>query len=154
MDTYGTCTFTIGDPIRLQGFPDGAAIPWSQDENVHERMKSEIEDMYDVFNDATYPYEDYYKYVEIGFVRGITEAHAVNEAAANWAGLKVVASLSALYRLDLDQNEESIMASYIDILKDHPSALNLLYKAGVDIGKNTIDNGDNRINTTKKSLDT
>ncbi len=133
MDTNGTFTFTIGDPIRLKGFSDGAAVPWSQEEGVQKQIKDEIEEMFDVFSDRTYPYDDYYKYVETGFLRGVAEAKTLNEAAANWAGLKVVAELSALYRLDLEQDVGKITASYVAVLKDHPSALVLLAKTGVSI---------------------
>jgi len=133
MSTGGTFTFTTGNPIQLQGFRDGAAVLWAQDQEVHRRMKSEIDNMFDVFSDGTYPYEDFYKYVETGFLQGITEAETVNDAAANWAGLKVVAALSASYRLDLDQDEGRITKSYLDGLKNHPSALKFLAQAGIAV---------------------
>jgi hypothetical protein len=133
MSTGGTFTFTTGNPIQLQGFRDGAAASWPQDPDVQRRMKNEIEDMFDVFSGDAYPYEDYYKYVESGFLQGIIEAETVNDAAANWAGLKVVAELSAVYRLNLHQDVGKITASYVDVLKNHPSALTLLSKAGVAI---------------------
>lgn len=131
MDKYGTFTFTPGNPIQLMGFSDGAAVLWSQNQDIHRQMTSAIEDMIDVFCDGTYPYENYYKYVEAGFLRGMIESESLNETTANWAGLKVVASLSALYRLDLDQDEGKIIASYLDQLKDHPSAMKSLTEIGV-----------------------
>ena len=82
---------------------------------------------------TTYPYEDYYKYVEAGFLKGIREAESVNEAAVNWAGLEAVAALSAVDRLDLDQDEGKITASYIDGLQNHPMALTLLSQAGITV---------------------
>ncbi len=126
MMKYGTFTFSAGDPIKLMGFNEGAAVSWAQGQETHRQMTSAIEDMIDVFCDGTYPYENYYKYVESGFLRGILETESLNDIAANWAGLKVVASLSAEYRLDFDQDEKKIAASYIDQLKNHPSAVKFL----------------------------
>ncbi len=131
MNTESTFTFTTEKPLKLQGFRDGAAVSWAQDPDVQRRMKNEIEDMFDVFSEDAYPDEDYYQYVESGFLHGITEAETVNDDAENWAGLKVVAGLSAVYRLDLGQDEGQITKSYLDVLKDHPSALKFLAQAGI-----------------------
>ena len=133
MNKIGTFTFTTGEPIRLQGFSDGAAVSWAQDKGILKQIKDEIEDRLDVFSDDTYPYEDYYTYVEAGFLQGIREAESVNEAAVNWAGLEAVAALSALDRLDLDQDEGKIRASYVEILKNHSLALTLLSQAGIAV---------------------
>ncbi len=133
MNTIGTFTFTTGEPIRLQGFSDGAAISWARDQGIQKQIKDEIEGQFDVFSDDTYPYEDFYKYVEAGFLQGIREAEFVNEAAVNWAGLQAVAVLSAIDRLDLDQDEEKIIASYVNGLKNHPKALTLLTQAGITV---------------------
>ncbi len=133
MNTIGTFTFTTGEPIRLQGFSHGAAVSWAQDKRIQQQIKDEIEDRLDVFSDDTYPYEDYYTYVEAGFLRGIREAESVNEAAVNWAGLDAVASLSAVDRLDLDQDKKNITAWYVDTLKNHPMALTLLSQAGIAV---------------------
>jgi hypothetical protein len=157
MSTNGTFTFTTGHPIQLEGFRHGAAVSWAQDKDVRKRIKDKIEDGFDVFSDGSYPYEDYYKYVEAGFLQGIIEAETVNEAAANWAGLEVVASLSAIYRLDCTQSEEKITASYIDTFKDHPLALHLLSESGiaVDTSETTRMAGANDLaSATKASRDT
>lgn len=95
MNTIGTFTFTTDAPIRLQGFGDGTAISWAQDTRIQKPIKDEIEDRFDVFSDDTYPYEDYYKYGEAGFLQGIKEAKFV---------YKTVAALSALDRLNLAQD--------------------------------------------------
>lgn len=134
MNKIGTFTFRTGEPIQLQGFSDGSAVSWAQDKGIQKQIKDEIEDKLDVFSDETYPYENFYKYVEAGFLQGIREAESVNAAAANWAGLEAVAALSALDRVDLDQDEEKITASYVDILKNHPLALTLLSEAGISVG--------------------
>ncbi len=133
MSKIGTFTFTTGEPIRLQGFSDGAAVSWARDQRIQKQIKDEIEGQFDVFSDDTYPYEDYYKYVETGFLQGIKDAESVNEAAVNWAGLEAVAMLSAIDRLDLDQDKEKITASYVDGLKNHPKALTLLTQAGITV---------------------
>ena len=133
MNTIGTFTFTTGEPIRLQGFSDGAAVSWARGKGIQKQIKDAIESQFDVFSDDTYPYEDYYKYVEAGFLQGIREAESVNDAAVNWAGFEAVAALSAVDRLDLDQDEDKIAASYIDGLKNHPMALTLLSSAGITV---------------------
>ena len=134
MHTIGTFTFTIGEPIRLQGFSDGAAVSWAQDKGIHKQLKNKIEEQFDVFSDETYPYDDYYQYVEEGFLQGITDAESVNQAAANWAGLEAVAALSTLHRVDLDQDVTKITNSYLKMFENHPSALSLLSEAGIAIG--------------------
>ncbi len=136
MSKYGSFTLTIGHPIQLQGFSDGAAVSWSQDEEALRQIKSEIEGLFDVFSDEVYPYEDFYQYVESGFIQGITEAQTMNDASANWAGLKVIALLSAPYRLDLDQDEGEILASYADRFTNHPLGLNFLSQAGIPVDRN------------------
>lgn len=133
MNKIGTFTFTTGKPVQLQGFSDGAAVSWARDQGIQKQIKDEIESQFDVFSDDTYPYEDFYKYVEAGFLQGIREAESVNEASVNWTGLKAVAALSAADRLDLDQDEDKITASYIDALKNHPMALTLLSQAGITV---------------------
>ena len=129
----GTFTFTIGHPIQLNGFKDGAAVSWAQDREVRQRIQDEVEGMFDVFCDGTYPYEDFYKYVECGFLKGVKEAETVNEVAANWAGLEVIASLSAPHRLDLEQDERKVTASYLEEFKDYPAALQFLSQAGIPV---------------------
>ncbi len=137
MTAIGTFTYTTGEPLRLQGFSDGAAVSWARDKGIQEQIKEKIEDQFDVFSDDTYPYEDYYKYVEAGFLQGIKDAESVNEAAVNWAGLEAVAALSALDRQDHDQDEEQIKASYIEILKKHSLAAALLSQAGIAVAIET-----------------
>ena len=143
MKTDGTFTFTVGDPIHLHGFADGAAVAWSQDQDTQKKIKNAIEEMFDVFSDNTYPYEDFYQPIERGFLQAIIVAKTVNEAAANWAGLKAVATLSAIYRLDLNQEAETIMAWYGMLLKKHPAALALLSDIGVmlDSKPDAVDGG-------------
>ena len=133
MNKIGTCTFTTGKPLQLQGFSDGAAVSWARDEGIQKQIKDEIEGQFDVFSDDTYPYEDFYKYVEAGFLQGVREAESVNEAAVNWAGLEAVAALSAVDRLDFNQDKDKITASYIDGLKNHRMALTLLSQAGITV---------------------
>ncbi len=132
MKTIGTFTFTTGEPIRLQGFSDGAAVSWARDKGIQQQIKDEIKNQFDVFSYDTYPYEDYYKNVETGFLQGIKDAESGNEAAVNWAGLEAVAALSAVDRLDLDQDEEKIKTSHVEILKNQSLPAIFLSQAGID----------------------
>ncbi len=76
MNAIGTFTFTTGEPIRLQGFSEGAAVSWAQDKDIQKQIRDEIEGQFDVFSDDTYSYEDYCTYVEAGFLQSIKEAES------------------------------------------------------------------------------
>ena len=68
-----------------------------------------------------------------GFRMGATISWSQDKASASWAGLKVNASLSAPYRLDLDQDEGEILASYVDRFTNHPLGLNFVSQAGIAV---------------------